>query len=43
VSQDAPYGADFRAYQGLTERTGKPGVGGRVNGKVTVVVLQLGS
>jgi hypothetical protein len=43
VSQAAPYGAEFRAYQGPTERTVTPGIGGRVNGKVTVVVLQLGS
>lgn len=41
VSQDAPYDADFRAFQGVTERA--RGIGGRVNGKVTVVVLQLGS
>jgi hypothetical protein len=45
VSEDAPYGADFRAYQGLgtTERTRVPAVGGKVNGKVTIAVLQLGS
>jgi hypothetical protein len=45
VSEDAPYGADFRAYQGqgTTERTRAPAVGGKVNGKVTIAVLQLGS
>jgi hypothetical protein len=46
VSEDTPYGADFRAYQGLlgtTERTRAPATGGRVNGKVTIAVLQLGS
>ena len=39
VSEEAPYGADFRAFDGPTEAA--RGVGGRVNGKVTVVVLQL--
>lgn len=39
VSEGAPYGADFRALQGPTERA--RGLGGRVSGKVTVVVLQL--
>jgi hypothetical protein len=43
VSEEAPYGADFRAYEGAgtTERTRAPAVGGRVNGKVTIAVLQL--
>jgi hypothetical protein len=41
VSENAPYGTDFRAYQGTAERTLQPGVGGRVRGKVTLVVLQL--
>jgi hypothetical protein len=43
MSKDAPYGAEFRAYQGSVEQTIQPAIGGRVNGKVTVVVLQLGS
>jgi hypothetical protein len=41
VSLDAPYDADFLALQGGIERA--RGVGGRVNGQVTVVVLRLGS
>ena len=40
ASLDAPYDSDFRAYLGVTEQAA--GLGGRVNGKVTVVVLQLG-
>jgi hypothetical protein len=41
VSMDAPYGTDFRASQG--EQVPRAlGVGGRVHGKVTIVVLQLG-
>lgn len=42
VAQDALYGADVRAYQGdLVPRAA--GIGGRVQGKVTIVVLRLGS
>ncbi|HSK03266.1 MAG TPA: hypothetical protein VK932_18570 [Kofleriaceae bacterium] len=40
VSMDAPYGADFRASQG-EQLPSALGIGGRVHGKVTIVVLQL--
>jgi len=40
TSLDAPYDSDFRAFLGVTEVAS--GIGGRVNGKVTVAVLQLG-
>ena len=43
VSEDAPYGADLRAYlgTGTIEQTQAPAVGGRVSGKVTIAVLSL--
>ncbi len=41
VSRDAPYGAGFGAYQGSMERA--TGIGGRVSGKVTIVVLRAAS
>jgi hypothetical protein len=40
TSPDAPYDSDVRAYLGVSELA--KGIGGRVNGKVTVTVLQLG-
>jgi hypothetical protein len=40
VSMDAPYGTDFRASQG-DQLPRALGVGGRVHGKVTIVVLRL--
>ena len=42
VSMDAPYGTDFRASQG-EQQPRALGIGGRVQGKVTIVVLQLGA
>jgi hypothetical protein len=39
VTEEAPYGADVRAFLGSVERA--RGLGGRVNGKVTIVVLQV--
>jgi hypothetical protein len=42
VSMDAPYGSDFRAFKG--DQTPRAlGLGGRINGKVTIVVLRLGA
>lgn len=42
VSMAAPYGTDFRASQG-EQQPRALGIGGRVQGKVTIVVLQLGA
>src|SRR5690606_2491532 len=40
VSQDAPYGTSFTASSGALSLTAT-GLGGRVSGRVTIVVLQL--
>jgi len=42
VSQQAPYGADFRAFPQNMLQPRAQAVGGRVNGTVTLVVLRLG-